>query len=536
MTGKEKPTEVGRSELISVMNYKTSGTDQQGPSAAGRAALDAQKELNKEFEAIGQEIAQLVFNADTPQNLARTFAENALKNVDKDSAFKTGKTALINLITEKVKEKYRNDGRESELEGFKFGASELNAIWKELRANDQSDQEEIDPQNLPLHEREIEPWEEKVDPEELLNELTETFKTFVTFAEGVQNQQAQVCALYTLLTYCQDYFNAVPYISITAPEKGCGKSTLLEVFSYLVKKPYVSANASASVVFRTIDKHRPTLLLDEVDMFLKDSDLVGILNSGYKRRLAYVGRIEKINEEYQVMNFFVFGCKIYAGIGAKNVSDTLTDRSIIIEIQKQLEAEQKPWIDSYPQEKFEVLCRKCARFAEDAKERLQEHQMPDFPKGLINRAREKFAALFRIADYIDEQTGITDIRNYGASIRDAALTLSTVETERPFTNELLDNIREVFDTTGYKSISAKELLQKLLANPEWRWSEFNYNNPITLSWLGSTIGKNWAKSKKVEGVKRFYRKDLESAFERYLKPVECEEVSDMNTYREPPPF
>src|SRR5262249_56535922 len=91
-------------------------------------------------------------------------------------------------------------------------------------------------------------------------------------------------ALWVVHTYLLDCFCISPRLAITSPEKGCGKTTLLDVLSCVVMRPLATANATASAIFRVVETQRPTLLIDEADTFLSESEeLRGILNSGHRQ-------------------------------------------------------------------------------------------------------------------------------------------------------------------------------------------------------------------------------------------------------------
>lgn len=76
-------------------------------------------------------------------------------------------------------------------------------------------------------------------------------------------------------------------------------------------------------------------MLDECDTFLAQSrnkDIVGIINSGHTRTNAYVVRC---NKDGQAVKYNTFGAKALCGIG-KYGSDTIRDRSIIIELRRKM--------------------------------------------------------------------------------------------------------------------------------------------------------------------------------------------------------
>ena len=128
-----------------------------------------------------------------------------------------------------------------------------------------------------------------------------------------------------------------PRLHIHAPAKRCGKSLLLESVSQLVRRPLMATDVSEAAVFRTIGKYRPTLLIDEADqLFAKNRDLTGIVNSGYART-GHVVRTVEVQAQglrsFEPVSFPTFGAVALAGIGA--LPSTIEDRSIRIELHRQ---------------------------------------------------------------------------------------------------------------------------------------------------------------------------------------------------------
>ena len=81
--------------------------------------------------------------------------------------------------------------------------------------------------------------------------------------------------------------------AFTSPEPDCGKSTSLSIIQLLVLSAVPSVNISPAAMFRTIERHRPTLLVDEADTLLADNEeLRAVLNSGHSRSSAFVLRCE----------------------------------------------------------------------------------------------------------------------------------------------------------------------------------------------------------------------------------------------------
>ena len=100
----------------------------------------------------------------------------------------------------------------------------------------------------------------------------------------LEDGAAEAIALWVLHTHALEAFLISPRLAITSVVMRSGKTTLLDVLSRLVRSPLTTVNATAGGLFRLVEAFQPTLLIDEADTFLtKNSDLRGILNSGYRR-------------------------------------------------------------------------------------------------------------------------------------------------------------------------------------------------------------------------------------------------------------
>ena len=137
-----------------------------------------------------------------------------------------------------------------------------------------------------------EPWPDAVNGAQLLDDIVSAIRRFVVLPEG----GAETMALWVLHAHAHEAAFNSPLLAFTSPEKRCGKTTALKVLQRLVPKPLPTSNITAPAVFRSIDKWGPTLLVDEADTFLRDSDeLRGVLNSGHSRDQAFLIRCEGIN-------------------------------------------------------------------------------------------------------------------------------------------------------------------------------------------------------------------------------------------------
>lgn len=269
--------------------------------------------------------------------------------------------------------------------------------------------------DTPFHE--VEPADEPVDGQQLLDDLLHTVKRFIVCDHHV----AVAASLWIAAAWFADVVRVAPFALITAPEKRCGKSTLLELIGRLTPKSLTASSITPSALFRSIDLWGPTLLIDEVDATLKDNEeLRGLLNSGHTRSSAYT--IRCTGDDHTPTKFSTWGFKALSGIG--HVSDTLMDRSIILELRRKLPNEQVQRMHHAPTGYFDELCSRLARFSIDNTETVRTAK-PPLPESLHDRARDmqvvmglierqlpKFAATLQGTGKAPAQSPVEQQQNY----------------------------------------------------------------------------------------------------------------------------
>ena len=133
-------------------------------------------------------------------------------------------------------------------------------------------------------------------------------------------------------TYLLDRFLVSPRLAICSPVKRCGKTTLLDVLARLVLRPLPTANVTTAAIFRVVEEHMPSLLVDEADTFLHENDeLRGVINSGHRRGGSV---LRTVGDEHEVRCFATYSACAIAAIG--RLPDTLHDRSVVIDLKRRL--------------------------------------------------------------------------------------------------------------------------------------------------------------------------------------------------------
>jgi hypothetical protein len=155
----------------------------------------------------------------------------------------------------------------------------------------------------------------------LIAELESYIRSYVTLAE---TSYALVIALWLVATHAWTVFDAFPYLVVTSATKRSGKTRLLELISFVASNPRPLVNISPAALYRTISADKPTLLIDEAEMFSSaKSEFRPLLNSGYRRGQT----VRRHDADYET-----YCPKAFALIG--DVHDTLRDRSIVIEMMR----------------------------------------------------------------------------------------------------------------------------------------------------------------------------------------------------------
>jgi putative DNA primase/helicase len=356
------------------------------------------------------------------------------------------------------------------------------------------------------------PWHEVVDGGTLLTDIAHFIKRYCVLNPGGYT----AAALWLLHTYSLDAFTHSPFLTAQSPEKGCGKSTLLAVLSALAYRALPASNISPAAVFRVIEAHQPTLIIDELDtIFSKEGngeELRGLLNAGHARALAYVIRV--VGDTFEPRKFSVWGAKALAGIGT--LPDTLQSRSIVLRLEKKLPEQkiQRLHLDRV-QDEINTLKARALRFVTDNAEAIAAYE--DVLADLDNRDADNwrpFLALASVAGggWVD-QCRSAALMLTGTARTYAALTLP---------QQLLVDIKGLFDTWRWERVQTADLLRKLSDLEERPWGTYR-GKGLTADSLAFLLKQYGIKSSQFrfgETINRgFSRSDFEAAFTRYIGGV-----------------
>ena len=346
------------------------------------------------------------------------------------------------------------------------------------------------------------PWPDLVDGAALLDEMVSTFTRFLVLPD----HSAEALALWCFHAHAHDATDISPILAILSPEKRCGKTTTIKVVSALVPKPMHTINTSTSVLFRVVEKHKPTVLVDEGDTFLKDNDdLRGILNGGHDRMSAFVWR--SVGDDHEPRQFKVWAPKAIAMIG--RLPDTLEDRAIVVPLRRRRGGETVERFRADRLSQFAPMLSKAARWAADNLRAITDRD-PAMPEGLDDRAQDNWRILIAIAD----QAG----GHWPKTALAAAVALSGAAARGDDSMSrgvlLLRDIREVMG--GRESMSSTTLIEALINMEESPWRYWRGGNPITANTVARLL-KPYKVGPHRARAGSFYRvSDLQDPWSRYL--------------------
>jgi putative DNA primase/helicase len=295
--------------------------------------------------------------------------------------------------------------------------------------------------------------------------------------------------LWVAFSWLIESVRVAPIALITAPEKRCGKSVLLNTIAKLVPRPMPTSGITASALFRVIEMHKPTLLIDEVDVVLKDNEaLRGVLNSGHTRDSATL--IRSVGEDHSPRQFSTWGAKLIAGISADLLADTVTDRAIVLELRRKTKIESVERLRHADAMLFYNLKRKLARWTADNAAAVSDCTV-NIPDELSDRAQDNWEPLLAIADAAGG--------HWPRTARETAVAISARNEEATGTagTELLASVWRILETRDDPRIPMSELLTLLLQEPEGRWSQYDYGRSLTVHQLGRLLKKYGIKSKTI---------------------------------------
>lgn len=313
--------------------------------------------------------------------------------------------------------------------------------------------------------------------------------------------------LWIMASYTIDSFRIFPKLCLSSPEKRCGKTTTLEVIQSFSNRGLPASNVSASVIFRVINRWKPTLLIDEADTFINSNEeLRGIINSGHTKSQAYVLRNDRIGDEFIPNKYSTWSPMVIAMI--KKPPSTIIDRSVMIELQRKKLAEKTERLPRDHIDLNEKYRAELMQWASDNHSLLKKLR-PAVPELNNDRAMDNWEPLFAVAEVI----------GWNEAAKESFIALNVEsENEKAIETKLLEDIKEAFGNK--ERLFSSELVKILVSDEDNIWCEWRHGQPMTANSLSRLLKPYKVKPKtiriNIERKKGYELKQFEEVFGRYL--------------------
>jgi putative DNA primase/helicase len=317
---------------------------------------------------------------------------------------------------------------------------------------------------------ELKPWGEAVDAAELLASIEAKFCRYVVASDAI----VVAAVLWTAFTYLIDIATHAPKLLFTFPEKDAGKSTALHVVRWMVQRAYAAAEATGAVLYRIIDRLKPTVLLDEADtLFQRRTALAHIINESWTNSGSKIPRARAGGKGFD--EYDVYGAQLI-GMRGLRMPDTTQSRCIVCLIWPKLASEEVEEFNYRDDDDFKVIRRKLMRWAIDNAVTLRAAK-PAFPPGFNNRVRTNWKLLLGIADLAGDK--------WSGRARKAALELETDRDEPSEMARLFAALRDVWGKAEKRT--SKSLCAALVAHASGEWASFRGKGPISQHQLAALL-------------------------------------------------
>lgn len=301
-----------------------------------------------------------------------------------------------------------------------------------------------------------------------LDSLVGHLRRFVYFGH---EHDAVAVTLYIAATYAVDAAETFPILYFGSPVRRSGKTRALDVIEPVVARPWRVIRPSESVLFRKIDRDRPTLLLDEIDTIWSEKNehegLRSVLNAG-NRRGTTVARTVARGKTFDLVDFAIYGPKILAGIG--ELPETVRDRAIVIAMVRKGAGDP---IERLRMRDAHALGRPIGDALAGLLADIDDLTLPSgsLPDELDDRAQDGWEPLLAIARLADG--------NWPERARAAALALSSGRDDPDDESLGIVLLRDIRTALGDEPrLTTAQLIERLCAIELAPWNDM-YGKPIT---------------------------------------------------------
>jgi len=356
--------------------------------------------------------------------------------------------------------------------------------------------------------RNVEPWENPVKVDELLNEIVAFYEKFVVLPASA----ADVLAVWCLQSWCYELFDFAAIIAVWSPEHECGKGRVLDVTEKIIRRPFRTSNTSAAVLYHVISKGNLTVLVDELDSISDEqrSAVCNILKGGYQSN-GTAHRMTERNGEQIEIEFSTFCPKMIATITLDKIDKATRSRTIGIRMQRKPRSQK---VAKFRRVDGTILQRKCMRWAQDNAAAIKAVPPMDVDECATDRQEdvwEPLVALGRVAGCDWEQRVRLAATRLAGGVSDGA--------SETVAHQLLAALQSFFKEHGDRA-DTKTIITAL--NEGGDFSDANRGRGLTPHYVAKLL-KPYGIEPRVHNMgdgrsaRGYCAEDCEHAFSTYLK-------------------
>ncbi|MDF3309888.1 DUF3631 domain-containing protein [Rhodococcus sp. T2V] len=233
---------------------------------------------------------------------------------------------------------------------------------------------------------------------EVLDDIEGWFGRFIAVPD---DRDLSLLALWTVSTHVALETYTTPRLLIDSTMPGSGKTTVLDHLQRLCCASVQAASLSSpALLVRLLQNGVRTVLIDEVDRSLSPNkpgveDLIGILNSGYRRGATRPVLVPAKGGNWEVREMPTF-CPVAMAGNSPRLPDDTRSRSIRVLLMPDLDGviEDSDW--ELLEDDAAVLAARISSFADGVRDEIKGMTV-DLPAGCMGRAKEKWRPLKRVA-------------------------------------------------------------------------------------------------------------------------------------------
>ncbi|WCS17532.1 DUF3631 domain-containing protein [Mycobacterium marinum] len=332
----------------------------------------------------------------------------------------------------------------------------------------------------------------------LLDAIEAWFKRFIAVPD---DRDLALLTLWTVSTYLALELYTSPRLLIDSTMPGSGKTTVLDHLYRLAWKPVQAASLSSpALLVRMLEHGVRTVLIDEVDRSLSPNkpgveDLIGILNSGYRRGATRPVLVPVKGGGWEVREMPTFAPVAMAGNSPHLPEDTRS-RAIRILLMPDLDGaiEDSDW--EVIEGDADNLRQQIEEFADKVRDAVPGMDVT-LPKECIGRAKEKWRPLKRVAQAAAGHWPQLADELIARSLAEDAAERDTGLRTLPPGMVLLTDLHTVWPEQQ-DFVPTRELVSRLiLHNPEYWGASSSYGKPLT----DTRFGRMVAQASKVTSVR-----------------------------------